>query len=215
MEYIKAKENFLVPDPRSIGLGPPLDVQYEMVGKFSLHSRVPESMRSYMASITNLWRYGWFHYPFYTTAAFLGLTAVEMALKERLPKRVNKRARDPRGLGALLQEAKSAGLLRDDGFANVHERVQPPHQYLDVLIATLPNVRNRLAHSHIHTIAPPGFLFDTLFWLPRSSISCGPNLIRAFLGKPTSRSNQNRKYPRWSREVSHVEVPKAIRLSSR
>jgi hypothetical protein len=62
----------------------------------------------------------------------------------------------------VLQEAKSAGLLRDDGFANVHERVQPPHQYLDVLIATLPNVRNRLAHPHIHTIAPPGFLLDTM-----------------------------------------------------
>ncbi len=70
MEAIKSKEEFLEPDPRSISLGPSLEVQYEMLEYFRLHEGVPDSVRSYMASIVTLWLYGWLYYPFYTLVDF-------------------------------------------------------------------------------------------------------------------------------------------------
>jgi hypothetical protein len=58
MEFIKAKKDFLQPDPCSIASGPTLDQQYEMLEYFELHEGVPEHIRSYMASVVTLWLYG-------------------------------------------------------------------------------------------------------------------------------------------------------------
>jgi len=89
-----------------------------------------------------------------------------MALQERFPEKRGK------GLKKLLQTAKDAGLLHDDGFPSLKYRredaAMPDEQisaeipaqlkkpYADVLIETLPKIRNRFAHPEMHTIIPPG-----------------------------------------------------------
>ena len=178
METIKSREQFFDPDPRSPALGPPLEKQYELLDYFRLHDGVPESVRSYMHSIVTLWLYGWLYYPFYQLALFLSATAVELALKERFPKKDG----DRRGLKVLLGTAKRAGLLRDEGFPSLKRRQENaaileqqigaivgefrklPRQgsYVDVVIEFLPKIRNRFAHPDMHAITPPGMAVDAL-----------------------------------------------------
>ena len=176
METIKNKEQFFEPDVRSQGLGPPLEKQYELLEYFRLHDGVPESVRSCMNSVVTLWLYGWLYYPFYPLVIFLGATAVEMALQERLPEKRGK------GLKKLLETAKEAGLLNNEGFpslerrrknaAMLNEQIEasigkaaesmPERLYVDVLIETLPKIRNNFAHPEIHTIIAPGMAVDSL-----------------------------------------------------
>jgi hypothetical protein len=152
-------------------LGPPLDKQYELLGYFRLHDGVPESVRSYMNSVVTLWLYGWLYYPFYPLAIFLSTTAVEFALKKRFP----QKGGDFRGLKKLLKEAKRAGVLRDEDFPSLERRRQnaamifgeapespPPKPYVDVVIGSLPAIRNTFAHPDIHTIVTPGMAVDSL-----------------------------------------------------
>jgi hypothetical protein len=102
-------------------------------------------------------------------AVFHSTTAVEMALQECFPE---KRGR---GLQKLLKAAKDAGLPTDAVFPRLQNRrdtgqaiggassaAAPNPPYVDVLIATLPNIRNRFAHPQIHTITPPGMSVDAL-----------------------------------------------------
>lgn len=176
METVKSKEQFFEPDPRSQSLGPPLENQYELLHYFRLHDGVPESVRSYMNSVVSLWLYGWLYYPFYPVAIFLSTAAVEMALQERFP---GKRWR---GLKKLLQSAKESRLLRDEGFPSLKHRREnatmmdeqiteimgkardfvPEESYVDVLIESLPKVRNKFAHPEMHAIVPPGMVVDSL-----------------------------------------------------
>lgn len=169
MEFIKKQEQFFDADPRSQSLGPPLETQYELLSYFRLHDGVPESVRSYMNMVVTLWLYGWLYYPFYPLAVFHSTTAVEMALQERFPE---KRGR---GLQKLLKAAKDAGLLTDAGFPSRQNRrdiaqaiggagaaAAPNPPYVDVLIATLPGIRNRFAHPEMHTIMPSGMSVDAL-----------------------------------------------------
>lgn len=176
METVKSKEQFLEPDPRSESLGPPLETQYDLLAYFQLHDGVPESVRSYMNSVVTLWLYGWLYYPFYPLAIFLSATAVELALQERFP---DKRRR---GLKKLLQAAKEAGLLRDEGFPSLKQSREiaevlnnqfaeidgdppesmPERPYVDVLIESLAQIRNRFAHPAMHAIVPPGMAVDSL-----------------------------------------------------
>lgn len=176
METVKSKEQFFEPDLRSQSLGLPLETQYELLDSFRVHDGVPESVRSYMNSVVTLWLYGWLYYPFYPLAIFLSTTAVEMALQERLPE---KRGR---GMKRLLQAAKRAGLLRDEGFPSLKHRrenaamldeqmaaiagqapgAMPEKPYVDMLIESLPNVRNTFAHPDMHFIVPPGMTVDSL-----------------------------------------------------
>ncbi len=176
METVKDEHQFFEPDPRSQSLGPPLETQYKLLDNFRLHDSVPEKIRGYMNSVVTLWLYGWLYYPFYSLAIFLSTTAVEMALQERFP---DKRGR---GLKKLLQAAKKADLLHDEGFPSLMNRREnaamqneqfsaigghtpetPPEKpYVDVLIEDLPNIRNRFAHPEMHSIVPPGMVEDSL-----------------------------------------------------
>ena len=135
-------------------------------------------VRSYMNSVLTLWLYGWLYYPFYPMAIFLSMTAVELALKERFP----SASRHESGLRKLLKTAKNAGVLRDEGFPSLRSRledakaanqeiakitgtpVEPIHEkpYVDILIESLPNIRNKFAHPDMHAIVPPGMVVDNL-----------------------------------------------------
>jgi hypothetical protein len=185
VEFIKQQEQFFEPDPRSQSLGPPLADQHEFVSYFRLHDGVPESVRSYMNMVVTLWLYGWLYYPFYPLAVFHSTTAVEMALQERFPE---KRGR---GLQKLLKAAKEAGLLPDAGFPSLQNRrrteqaiggagaaAAPNPPYVDLLIGTLPGIRNRFAHPEMHTIMPPAEFIPKFVetTLPEVSISHCPGL---------------------------------------
>lgn len=111
------------------------------------------------------------------------LFAVELALRKRLPaKKLDKKGRDRRSLADLLREAKDAGLLRDEGFPSLENRrknaqeldeqiarisgrdPEPESQlsYVEGLIQTLPQLRNRFAHPNMQLIMPPGPMLDSL-----------------------------------------------------
>lgn len=183
MATIKSKEQFFEPDPASQCLAPPIEVQYEHVLEYcGVHTGVPEAVRSYFNTVLSLWLYGWLYYPFYTAAVFLSATAVELALRESLPKKLDRKGRDRRGLRELLQEAKIGGLLRDEGFPSLERRraigeemkqyeaeilgdtpeTPPEVPYVDVLVGTLPWIRNRFAHPEMHAIMTPGQTLDAL-----------------------------------------------------
>ena len=72
-------------------------------------------------------------------------------------------------------EAKSTRVLRDEGFHSLERRRQNaamifgetaesllPKPYVDVVIESLPALRNRFAHPGIHTIVTPGMAVDSL-----------------------------------------------------
>lgn len=176
IESIKSKQQYFEPDPRSRSLAPPLENQYELLDYFRLHEGVPEQVRNYMNSVVTLWLYAWLYYPFYPLTIFLSATAVEMALEERFPK---KRGR---GLGKLLQIAKEAGLLSDEGFSSLKHRLENAAMLdrrteastgkgpqsrrklssVDVVTEALSKVRNSFAHPKMHTIVAPGMTVDGL-----------------------------------------------------
>jgi hypothetical protein len=73
-----------------------------------------------MGRVQSLWLDGWLYYPFYTLTSFLSTTTVEMALRDPIPGKPGQR--DRRGLSKLLQQAKSRGLLKDEGFPSLRAR---------------------------------------------------------------------------------------------
>jgi hypothetical protein len=195
---IKNLEHFFEPDPLSQSLAPSLEEQYKNVREHcSLHSGVPEEVRSYFNMISTLWLNGLFYYPFYTLAAIQSTFVVEMALRGRLPpKALNKKGRDMRFLGDLLKEAKDAGLLPDGGFPSLKmrrahaealdeifgspdESASPESQspYVDTLIHFLPGIRNSFAHPKIQTIMFPGQALDFLIIASEIINQLWPNAV--------------------------------------
>jgi hypothetical protein len=184
METVKSRDRIHEPDPRSACFAKmdpvtgktelmTLEDQYAVAENYRLHDGVPEDIRSYMATVVTVWLFGWFHYPFYTLAQFLSTTAVEMALKKRLSEGAGRRRK---GLRALLEEAKTAGLLCDEGFRSL-KRVEEdqasfaveigdavdepgsnsvPGRFVDRVVSFYAGIRNSFAHPTIHTILFPG-----------------------------------------------------------
>jgi hypothetical protein len=130
MEKMKRLEKITQPDFRSTGFGV-LNLKdgttrgmtladfYGDAESIHVSETAPEDVRSYMDAVKTLFAYGWFYYPFFTLAAFMATTAVEMALKRRLEKRPD----DPASLKTLFDQAITQGLLRDEGFPS-REHVQ-------------------------------------------------------------------------------------------
>lgn len=188
MEELKKLEEVMEPDFRStafvnldverkIAKRVTLENSYELLEYVQLHISVPEDVRSYMEATKTLFVYGWFYYPFYALASFLATTAVEMALRARLP----KQGKDYRGLEKLFKEAITKGLLRDEEFQS-REHVQasratimkwfyqssqdnPPEPeipYAEEVARRLTKFRNQFAHPHGHWIMVPGQAVDIL-----------------------------------------------------
>lgn len=157
---------------------------YDCVSQYcTVHEGVPEDIRDYFHVVVSLYLYGWLYYPFYMLASERSLFAVELALRKRLPaKKLDKKGRDRRSLADLLREAKDAGLLRDERFPSLENRRKnaqeldeqiarisgrnpdPESQlsYVETLIQTLPQTRNRFAHPHMQLIMPPGPMLNSL-----------------------------------------------------
>jgi hypothetical protein len=139
-----------------------LDV-YQNTATIRLHDGVPDVIRSHFATAQNLLVFSWFFYPFNVTAEFLAYVTVELALKERFKRERRQSFRD------LVKLAVAQGLVKDEGFSRVRERSEPddsldqvigvvPQQvtsYTEILIDTMPYLRNTLAHGN-PTLHPNG-----------------------------------------------------------
>ncbi len=202
MVSIKSLEHFFERDPTNEFFSAlTLEHLYECVSQYcALHEGVPDDIRDYFHVVVTLYLYGWLYYPFYMLASERSFFALEMALRKRLPpKKLDKKGRDRRSLADLLREAKDTGLLRDEGFPSLENRranaeelgqqmsqifgrdpeCQPQVPYVDVLIQTLPQLRNRFAHPNMQIIMPPGPMLDSLIvtaeiinqlWPPPNSV---------------------------------------------
>jgi hypothetical protein len=140
---------------------------YERAASFKLHDGVPEVVRSHFATAQNLLAYSWFHYPFNVTAQFLAYVSVEAGLRHRYPElKSRRRPKEAASFKELVAHAINQGVVSDAGFAHVRlqierrereraagfpwaeasgsEQVRP---YVEVLVQTLPSLRNSLAHG--------------------------------------------------------------------
>jgi hypothetical protein len=186
METFKPLPEVLQADPRNSlfvlleTLKPiTIEQQHAEIAQVVLQPQVPEEIRSYFATIQNVCLYGWFAYDLYTVADFLCYTAVEMALRKRLP----HTGQDRRTLQNLLDQAVSKKLIREKAFSNVRAMRQnlardirfrratsgkfprsamPKSNYAGVLQGTIPKLRNHFAHPRGHTILFPGAAMSQL-----------------------------------------------------
>lgn len=119
-----------------------------------LNESVPEKLRSHFATAQNLLVYSWYFYPFQMAAELNAYASLEFALRERL------RPGDPKlGFKDLLRQAHAMKLIADDRFELFTPRTAPSRlpkdvdaavqvrTYVDVLIDTMPSLRNYLAHG--------------------------------------------------------------------
>jgi hypothetical protein len=188
METLKTLPEVLQPDPRNsifvrLETLKPLTIEehHAEIAALVLGPEVPEDVRSYFASIQNVYLYAWFAYDLYTVVDFLCLTAVEMALRHRLPYVGSDK--DKRGLRNLFDEAVSKKLIREKAFSNVRimrqnlardirfrratsgrfpRSAMPKGNYAAVLQGTIPWLRNHFAHPLRHTILFPGAVLSQL-----------------------------------------------------
>ena len=157
------QSSFSVRDSVTPGFRPiKIDDIYDRAASIKLHAGVPEQIRSHFAASQNLLAFSWYYYPFNVTAQFLAYVSVESALKARYPggKRPSFRG--------LVRRAVRQGLVKDSGFSHIQEaeerastmeqawyqQQQQVTPYVEVLIETMPSLRNSLAHGeymlHMH-----------------------------------------------------------------
>jgi hypothetical protein len=185
METLKSVDDVQQPDTRSLcwahlHTGDPVTFQdrYAQVAAIQLSPGAPADVRSYFATIQNLYVYAWYAYDFYALVVFLSYTLIEMALRLRLP----VTGKDNRTLRNLLEEAVNRNLIHEKAFSHARRirqqralslRLQrqfekiprssvPRSDYRRALVETLPKLRNAFAHPRGHAIHLPG---DALFAL--------------------------------------------------
>ncbi len=138
---------------RRIGLKDYHDEAKQLV----LHEGVPEKVRYHFENARNLLVYSWFHYPFNSLAQFHAYIAVEAALRLKAGKpKANFRM--------LLKEAVKKKWITDEGFTlgRARKSAQPVYpitidgaqvpdarSYCEVLIQSIPNLRNTFAHGEV------------------------------------------------------------------
>lgn len=188
MEKLKPLPEVLQPDPRNSAfvlletLKPiTIDEHHAEIAAAVLDAKVPEDVRSYFATIQNACVYAWFAYDLYAVVDFLCYTAVEMALRKRLP--YTGSGKDKRTLQNLMDQAVSKKLIREKSFSNARVMRQnlardirfrratsskfprsamPKSNYAAVLRGTMPWLRNHFAHLKTHVILMPGAAMSQL-----------------------------------------------------
>jgi hypothetical protein len=171
MENFKPFDDLFEADDRNLHFGlekPTLRRHYDLIAEICLNDYVDEDVRSYFNSIKNLCVYAWCDYSLYALCEFLSTTAIELALNLRLG-HSDPKQRKP-GLRKALEEARNKGLLTDDGFEVVRrqrsinqlweDRPDDHHdesntRYVDILIQTLPFLRNHYSHPDYHPVRLP------------------------------------------------------------
>lgn len=117
-----------------------LEDLYADVAAVQLDPAVPEHIREHFAQAQNLAVFAWYYYPFHITARFMGMVSVEFALRERS-------GHDGWGLKRLLQLAVAEGWIKDEGFLVAQRRPAEGRPYVEILVETMPKIRNEDAHG--------------------------------------------------------------------
>jgi hypothetical protein len=188
MEKLKPLPEVQLPDRRNSAfvlletLKPiTIEEHHAEISSTMLESQVPDDIRSYFATVQNVCLYAWFAYDLYTVVDLLCFTAVEMALRKRLP--YTGSGRDRRTLQNLMDQAVRRRFIREKAFSNVRTMRQnlardirfwratsgrfprsamPKSNYAAVLQGTIPWLRNHHAHPRMHTIMFPGAAMSQL-----------------------------------------------------
>jgi HEPN domain-containing protein len=159
------------------GAGRPwtIEDQYHLLDGIELHAGVPEDIRSFVNTAKNLFVFAYFHHGFYSIVAFQAASAVELALRTLFPN-------DKRAFKTLLKkEVVDKGLIREEGFpwlpaaraeqeavvsalseATGQQFYRETRPYAEVLLETLPRIRNHFAHPSYHTIVNAAMALDLL-----------------------------------------------------
>jgi hypothetical protein len=181
MEKLKPLLEVLQADPRNSAFvlletmkPPTVEDHHAEISVAVLVPEVPKEVRSYFATIQNVCLYAWFAYDLYAVVDLLCFTAIEMALRKRLP--YTGTGRDSRTLQNLIDQAASKKLIREKAFSNVRDMRQnlahdirfrraigykfsrsaiPKSDYAAVLRDIIPRLRNDYVHPRIHTIMLP------------------------------------------------------------
>ena len=151
-----------------------IEEHHAEVAAIVLNPSVPDAVRSYFATIQNIYLYAWFAYDFYAVVEFLSFTAIEMALRKRLP--YPGKGEDRRALRNLMDQAISKNLIKGKSFSHIREMRKnladylrryrfmgrkistselPKSDYAKTLSEVMPSLRNRFAHPRGHQIMMP------------------------------------------------------------
>lgn len=188
------------------------------IDQLQLHEGVPLEVWAHFETVRNLLLYSWFVYRFIPVAEQHAYSAIELALKIRLgflpwqaPRQKDDApkqqvTRSP-GLKGLLKQAVKEGLLKDEGYAQVHRLREQRAKwaksisgvasvfdelgkfdtgftgFVALLLEVMPQLRNDLAHGSL-TLGPGGHLAlslacDTINQLFDCSESCAGSNIPA------------------------------------
>ena len=183
---LKPLDELTLPDPR-IGWEPlfqgiddsakVLEI-HERINKYSsLHTSVPESIKSQFEIARNLMLYTYFVFEFQTQAELQAYAALEYALRERLgrPTRDGKSGKvaKPLMLRALLEKAVAENLIQPETlpswtwandrrkwFAENYGHPYVPltgKDWLEDILKLVTDLRNHIAHGNPHLYLPNSF----------------------------------------------------------
>jgi hypothetical protein len=185
MEELKPLNDVMSADPRMTSfikldratggfISVELEDYHRSLSAIRLDQAVPDDVRSYFETAKNVCLYGWFVYGFFAVAEFLSYTAIEFALRSRLYPSATRKVP---GLKRLLVQAVAEGLISDEGFASIQRQrrsldrlkaagarfdSKSPAKYTNILVDTVPNLRNSFAHPSFNTILTPGDAISSL-----------------------------------------------------
>lgn len=195
MQSFKRINELLKPDPAmefyshldlASGMFVPQDTTriHERVNEYSLGNHVPTQIRSYFDTSRNLMVFSYYEYGFVPVAAFLAISAVEMALRTIYPQENDdqKSGNDKRSFKLLLRRAITDGRLQESEFKTLAadrakhrliveefarlkgvEIAVTQEPYEKVFLRTAPTIRNMFAHPNVdHTLFPPEMAFNIM-----------------------------------------------------
>ncbi|MHB8742206.1 MAG: hypothetical protein ACYC9L_03695 [Sulfuricaulis sp.] len=96
---------------------------YESVGRFVLTETAPEKVRSHFNTAKNVLLYTWFAYGFFPVAELQALSALELALRERIGEeglKKLKKQKMPLGLRTFIEHAAENKWIRNEDFSAYH-----------------------------------------------------------------------------------------------
>lgn len=144
---------------------------YDGVASIRLTIAVPEDVAKHFLRARHLFLYSWFCYDLTTPAQAQSYASVEWALREKHTITQTPTPKRP-GLKTLMMSAVRSGWLKDGGFPHLRfhsdpslegfavQKVFDPDgtEFCETLAASMPNLRNYLAHGSSFLITPSGAL---------------------------------------------------------
>lgn len=139
------------------------------ISDVTLTGSASEQVVDHFTIARNLYLYSWYVYDFTTPAQAHAYASVEFALRERhATENIKLKSKKP-GLRMLLESAIKQGWLRDDGYTHLFPKYeeyladefdQPPTpdsagiDLCEILLGTIPSLRNSLAHGSSLLMTP-------------------------------------------------------------